>query len=320
MSTLAFFSALVLALLWLAVLKFFPRLHAGFILLLALGYLGLFGWSLSLREQLVGQGLAPAIGALVLWFLQKRGKLSPMLAGPRPLLAMTLPLLRGGLLLGLAVPGALRPMGAEALLGMVCLGLVSTEGARRFWRALGLVSLPGLWAPLVWLGGSLGWWVGQNNLLGSLALLLFLRRTNTLPVSSELTPSRATVLMKMPMVTMNAMLELVPVEILRQWFRPDPFRLHLREPLMETQNAPAYFAALAAHLSAEYGERIETEGQLADFCVRFPESAARGALSMPAVEPVKPGPEFQSGDLGALRKPSKVTQLAHLVRLRRIKG
>lgn len=287
---------------------------------MALAYLGLFAWTVATRGQLTGPGLAPAVVALVLWFFQGRGRLSPLLAGPRRLLGSLLPLLRGGLLVGLAVPGALSPVGPEALLGMFCLALVSTEGARRLWRSLGLLQLPGGWAFVLWLGGAVGWWLAHTDLMGALVLLLLLKRSAQMTVEPELTPSRATLLMKMPMVAMNAMLELVPAEILRGWFRPDPFRLHLREPLMEAQNAPAYFAALAAHLSEQYGERIETEGQLADFCVRYPESAARGVLTMPAVEPVKPGPEFQSGDLGALRKPSKVTQLAHLVRLRKIRG
>lgn len=310
---------MALALIWLAVLKFFPRVPAMLILLLGLAYLGLYGWSLTVKDQVVGQSLAPAVAALVLWFLQKRGKLSPLLSGSRTALGLLLPLLRGGLLLGLAVPGAVRPLGYEALLGMLCLALVSTEGARRVWRSLGLVALPGSWAFLVWAAGSVAACYARADLLGAVLLLMLLRRTATVAVARELTPSRATVMMKVPMVTMNALLELVPPAVLSQWFRPDPFRLHLREPLMEAQNAPAYFAALAAHLSDIYGERIETDVQLADFCVRYPESAARGVLSMPAaVEPVKPGPEFQSGDLGALRKPSKVTQLAHLVRLRRI--
>lgn len=307
-----------MGLVWLAVLKFFARLPVAGIAWLALAYLGLFGWSLTMKEQVVGQGLAPGVGALVLWFLQKRGKLSPLLSGPRRALGLLLPLLRGALLLGLALPGALRPLGFEALLGMLCLALVSTEGARRIWRSLGLITLPGPWAFLVWAAGSLGACYGRGDLLGAVLLLVLLRRSATLPVDPELTPSRATVMMKVPMVTMNALLELVPAPILRSWFRPDPFRLHLREPLMEAQNAPAYFAALAAHLRELYAEPIETDGQLADFCVRYPESAARGILSMPAVEPVKPGPEFQASDLGTLRKPSKVTQLAHLVRLRRI--
>ncbi len=316
--TLAFLLGLTLALVWLAVLKFFPRLPVALVGLLGLTYLGLFGWSLTTRELLVGQGLAPAVGAVVLWLVQKRGKLSPLLSGPRATLALLLPLLRGGLLLGLAVPGALRPLGFEALLGMLCLTLVSTEGARRIWRSLGLLSLPGNWSFLVWVAGSLGAWYGRGDLLGAVILLLLLRRTSTVAVDTELSPSRATVMMKVPMVTMNALLELVPASVLRTWFRPDPFRLHLREPLMEAQNAPAYFAALAEHLGKLYGEPIETDRQLADFCVRYPESAARGLLSMPAVEPVKPGPEFQASDLGALCKPSKVTQLAHLVRLRKI--
>mgnify|MGYP003602913035 CR=1 FL=1 len=317
---MAFLFCLTLALVWLAALKFFPRLPVALIILLALAYLGLFGWSLTQKEQLLGQSLAPAIGALLLWILQKRGKLSPLLSGPRSLLGWLLPLLRGGLLLGLAVPGALRPLGFEAMLGMLCLGLVSSEGARRIWRSLGLVSLPGAGAFLTWALGSAGAWYARGDLLGAVLLLVILRRSSALAVENELTPSRATVIMKMPMVTINALLELVPVSTLRVWFRPDPFRLHLREPLMEAQNAPAYFAAFAQHLRTVYGEPIETEGQLADFCVRYPESAARGLLSMPAVDPVKPGPEFQASDLGALRKPSKVTQLAHLVRLRKIKA
>lgn len=318
---MAFLFCVTLALLWLAILKFFPRLHAGLILVFGIAYLGVFGWTVALREQMtVEQGLAPAVAALLLWFLQKRGRLSPLLAGPRSLLGLCLPLLRGGLLLGLAVPGAVRPMGLEALLGMICLSLVSTEGARRFWRSLGLLSLPGPWAFFVWLGASAGWWYARSDLLGALLLLLVLRRSARLAVDQELTPSRATVMMKLPMVTMNALLELVPAATLRLWFRPDPFRLHLREPLMEAQNAPAYLAALAAHLSELYGERIETDGQLANFCANYPESAARGVLSMAAAEPIKPGPEFQASDLGALRKPSKVTQLAHLVRLRKITG
>lgn len=210
--------------------------HAGLILVFGIAYLGVFGWTVALREQMtVEQGLAPAVAALLLWFLQKRGRLSPLLAGPRSLLGLCLPLLRGGLLLGLAVPGAVRPMGLEALLGMICLSLVSTEGARRFWRSLGLLSLPGPWAFFVWLGASAGWWYARSDLLGALLLLLVLRRSARLAVDQELTPSRATVMMKLPMIAMNALLELVPAATLRLWFRPDPFRLHLREPLMEAQ-------------------------------------------------------------------------------------
>jgi len=41
---------------------------------------------------------------------------------------------------------------------------------------------------------------------------------------------------------MNALIELVPATRLILWFRPDPYRLHLREPLLETQNAAAYLA------------------------------------------------------------------------------
>ncbi|MBX3170070.1 MAG: hypothetical protein KF760_21880 [Candidatus Eremiobacteraeota bacterium] len=320
MVTLAFLLCLALALVWLAVLKFFPRLPVMLMALLGLAYLGLFGWSLTLKEQMAGQSLAPAVGALVLWFVQKRGKLSPLLSGSRSLLGWLLPLMRGGLLLGLAVPGAVRPLGFEALLGMLCLALVSSEGARRSWRSLGLLRLPGGWAWLVWAAVSLGAWYARADLLPAVLLLVLLRSSATVAVDPELTPSRATVMLKVPMTTMNALLELVPVSVLRNWFRPDPFRLHLREPLLEAQNAPAYLAALAAHLSQLYAERLETDAQLADFCVRYPESAARGLLSMPAVEPVRPGPEFQSNDLGALRKPSKLTQLAHLVRLRKIQG
>jgi hypothetical protein len=217
------------------------------------------------------------------------------------------------------MPGAVRlfPVGLESLLGMTCLALVATEGARRAWRGLGLLGLPG--AAWLWLAGSLGWWAWRGDPLGALLLLFLLRERGEVKVSAELSPARATVMLKMPMVTMNALIELVPATVLKQWFRPDPFRLHLREPLLETQNAPAYFAALAQHLNRTYAENIQTELQLADFCTRYPESAARAVLTLPSVEPVKPGPEFQVSDLGALRKPGKLVQLAHLVKLRKVR-
>lgn len=306
-------------LIWLAVLKYFPRPQVGAVLLLALLYLAGFGWTLGSGVSGGPDGLWLAVATLVLFFFQRRARLASLYLGSRVALARLLPWLRGALLLGLAVPGCARlyPIGLESLLGMVCLTLVATEPARRFWRGLGLLALPG--AAWLWLLGSLSWWAWRGDPLGAFGLLLILRERGEMKVNLELSPAQATVMLKMPMVAINALIDLVPAANLRQWFRPDPFRLHLREPLLETQNAPAYFAAFAAHLNQIYGESIHTEGQLADFCVRDPESAARGVLSLPSLEPVKPGPEFQVADLGALRKPGKLIQLLHLAKLRKIR-
>lgn len=314
-----FVITLWIGLVWLAILKYFGRLHVAVVLLLALVYLAGFAWTIHSARSGGPDGLWLAVATLVLFFFQKRGRLSPLFSGARTLLGFLLPLLRGGLLLGLAVPGAVRlyPVGLESFIGMICLALVATEGVRRSWRNLGLLALPG--AAWLWLLGSMAWWAWRGDPLGALLLLFLLRDRGEVKVSSELSPARATVMLKMPMVAMNSLLELVPAAVLRQWFRPDPFRLHLREPLLETQNAPAYFAAFAQHLNGIYGENIQTELQLADFCARYPESAARAILTLPSVEPVKPGPEFQVADLGALRKPGRLVQLAHLVKLRKIR-
>jgi len=324
LAVLAFLFTATVALLWLAALKFFPRLHSALVLGLALLYAGGCAWSVSERASLIPTttGLVATAAALLLFFAQKRGRLSPLLAGPRRGLAFSLPWLRAGFLLALAVPGAVRllPLGLEVLLGQFCLALVASEGARRVWRNLGLLALPGAGAAVLWLVAGLAWWGWQHDLAGAAALLLFLRRS---PQAAEapqtLSPSQATVMLKLPMVTMNALIEVVPAAQLAQWFRPDPYRLHLREPLLETQNAPAYLAAFATHLNRTYSEKICNENQLADFCLAYPESAARALLSFPPVDPSPAGPEFTSADLGALRKPGKVTQLAHLVRLRKIR-
>lgn len=317
-----------MALLWLAALKFFPRLHSAVVLSLAVVYSGGFAWSLSERASLAPAttGLVAALASLLLFFAQKRSRPSPLFAGPRRFLALSLPWLRGSLLLGLALPGAVRllPLGVEALMGQFCLALVASETSRRAWRSLGLLALPGPAASILWLAGGLGWWFWQRDLAGAAALLLFLRRSSEVSLAPEtLSPSQATVMLKVPLVTTNALLEMVPVACLNRWFRPDPYRLHLREPLLETQNAPAYLKAFAAHLNQLYGlrglEQIDSDVQLADFCVSYPESAARALLGFPPAAPVPPGPEFSSADLGTLRKPSKVTQLTHFVRLRKIR-
>ncbi|MBS2040099.1 hypothetical protein JST97_34245 [bacterium] len=315
-----FVLTLWIGLVWLAFLKYFGRLQVSLVVVLALLYLSGFGWTIQTASSSpTADGLWLAVATLVLFFFQKRSKPSPLYLGARLALGRLLPWLRGALLLGLAVPGMVRlyPVGLESLTGMVCLAILSTEGARRAWRGLGLLAVPG--AAWCWLLGSLSWWAWRGDPLGALLLLLLLRERGEVNVRGELSPAQATVMLKMPVVAINALIELVPASSLKQWFRPDPFRLHLREPLLETQNAPAYFAAFAEHLNRVYGECIQTELQLADFCVGYPESAARAVLTLGAPEPVKPGPEFQVSDLGALRKPGKLVQLAHLVKLRKIR-
>lgn len=320
---MAFVFTLWLGLIWLAALKYFGRLHGAVVLALALAYLAGFGRTIYLASGRAGgaDGLWLAVATLVLFFFQKRGRLSPLYSGARFWLGRLLPLLRGALLLGLAVPGTVRfyPVSLEALVGMICLTMVGSEGARRVWRALGVLSLPG--AAWWWLLGSLSWWAWRADPLGALALLLLIRERGELKLTGQLSPARATVMLKLPMVAMNALIELVPTATLRQWFRPDPYRLHLREPLLETQNAPAYLAAFALHINRLYGESIANEMQLADFCASFPESAARAVLSLPPVDPVSPGPgpEFQVADLGSLRKPTRLVQVAHLIKLRKVR-
>lgn len=167
-------------------------------------------------------------------------------------------------------PAYLQPGVASACLGMLAGSLLVSEPRRTVWRSLGVLAVPRAWMAWtisllcleLWLGGGTHYW---------LLLPILLRvRPLALNLSPILTQCRATSSLRSPLPTVNRCLELIPLELQRSWFRPDATRLHLREPLLETQNAPGYFAALAEFISQRYQLCACTQQQLADFCVRFP--------------------------------------------------
>lgn len=215
-------------------------------------------------------------------------------------------------------PAYLQPGLASACLGMLAGTLLVSEPRRAVWCSLGLLTVPRAWMAWtisllclgLWLGGGTHYW---------LFLPILLRvRPLALNLSPILTPCRATLLLRLPLPTVNRCLELIPLELQKSWFRPDATRLHLREPLLETQNAPGYFAALAEFISQRYQLCVCTQQQLADFCVRFPDSAAQAVLAFPLDQAQDAPAGWDSNNLATLRKPGQLSQLKHLLLVRRI--
>jgi hypothetical protein len=195
--------------------------------------------------------------------------------------------------------------------------MILDETLRLTWQRLGLLPVAHpIWAWL--LAGLAILWLPYGWIVACLIKV----QPRPPRLGTTLTPCQATLLLRLPLAVANRCLQRIPLESQRQWFRPDATRLHLQEPLLETQNAPGYFAALSQWINHRYyltgRERIETEEQLADFCLRYPDVSAEALLSIPLEEPRENPPGWNSNHLGSLRKESKWTQIRHLLLLQRI--
>lgn len=214
-----------------------------------------------------------------------------------------------------------RPVLATTLglagLAVAAGSMIVNETTRLTWQRLGLI--PVGHPLLAWLLAAVsfqlipyGWMVG---------CLIKVNPRYPRPQES-LTPCQATLLLRLPLATANRCLQRIPMDLQRQWFRPDATRLHLLEPLLETQNAPGYFAALAEFINQRYyltaQEQIDNEEQLAHFCTRYPDICAEALLKIPLKEPRESPPGWNCNNLGSLRKAGKWTQVRHLLLLQRI--
>jgi len=211
----------------------------------------------------------------------------------------------------------LLPLLCLASLALAAGGMVVDETIRLTWQRLGLIPVP---HPLLaWLLAGMAFqWMPYGWIVACL-----IKVNPRYPRPQEtLTPCQATLLLRLPLATANRCLQRLPMDLQRQWFRPDATRLHLLEPLLETQNAPGYFFALAEFINQRYflngGEGIQTEEQLADFCLRYPDVSAEALLNIPLKEAIESPPGWTCNNLGSLRKASKWTQLRHLLLLQRI--
>lgn len=225
--------------------------------------------------------------------------------------------LAGATLMYLDSLPVLLPLLCLASLTLAAGMLIIDETLRLTWQRLGL--LPVSHAILAWLLAGLAiLWLPYGWIVACLIKV----RPRHPRLKATLTPCQATLLLRLPLAVANRCLQRIPLELQRQWFRPDASRLHLQEPLLEIQNAPGYFAALGEWINHRYGlvarERIETEEQLAHFCLRYPDVSAEALLSIPLKEPRESPPGWNSNHLGSLRKESKWTQIRHLLLLQRI--
>ncbi|MBT9589197.1 hypothetical protein IV102_38065 [bacterium] len=274
---------------------------------------------------------ALVIVALLTTYLSVRlarrpGILPPSLAGGRSRLLRTFRAFFWGvgllqflaLLLFYSQPACLQPGLASACLGTLGGSVLVSEGRRTWWRGLGLVSVARPW--LAWIISLIcvGLWFSGGTQYWLLVPVIVRVRPVALHLSPNLTPCRATLLLRLPLPTVNRCLELIPLQLQTSWFRPDATRLHLREPLLETQNAPGYFAALAEFISHRYELCVCTQQQLADFCLRFPDSAARAVLAFPLDQAQDAPAGWDCNNLATLRKSGQLMQLWHLLLLRRI--
>lgn len=279
---------------------------------------------LALPAQLIAAPRMPlAIGPLLLTcltafqFLRVAARPVPPQPGGTPapavflvrltcvVLAITLALARP--------PGLLLP----AFLLMLTGSLLTSQRAHSYWQRLGVVTVSKpIWAWLLALP-SLSAAFTHSPLWLALPLLLRVRPPRP---SERLTPGQATLLLRLPLPAVNACLLRIPPDLQSRWFRPDPMRLHLREPLLETANTPAYAAALAGELNRIYrlSPPIEREEQLADFCLAFPHSVAEVLLRLPLEQPI-PAEGWTQTNLANLRKPGKFSQLQHFLLVRKIK-
>jgi hypothetical protein len=192
----------------------------------------------------------------------------------------------------------------SGLLWLLLMALSLKPRYRLAWEDLGLFCLPR------WLCVSLS--VGLYG-LGWPLLALLLRPKRELPgLSSELTAARATLLLRLPLACVNRALQLIPASIGQTWFRPDPMRLHLIEPLLDTRNAPRFFYAMALALP----DRPCTPEELVESCLHDPDRAARVLLQLEVGEQELPA-GWTMDNLSNLRKPSKLDQIGHFWLLRR---
>lgn len=296
-----------LAFLW--VLKFHARLQRGVVLLAALALFVVLNMEIALTAtpSLPGRWggvLIGIVGFQSLRLLRRRRWMQyPVAAFAVSGVVATL-----AALLGHASPPTL----AVATLTVLAGTLLASESLRHQWRTLGILSVPH--PALAWLITGLAALAGPYGL----ALPMLLRLPGPrLQLGATLTPCQATLLLRLPLTVANAALELLPVHLQAQWFRADPTRLHLREPLLETQNAPAYFAELADYLHQARGvPRLFNEEQLAAFCLLHPYTVAEAALQILLEAPRPAGPGWTSNNLSA--KPGHLVQLRHLVLLQRI--
>jgi hypothetical protein len=213
-----------------------------------------------------------------------------------------------GALLGYVTPASI----AVAALAVVAGMLLRSESSRQQWQNLGFMTFPNPWFAWAFTVGA-----ALVSPYGLAVPVLLKVRPRPVASSDELTPCQATLLLRLPLEVANAALELLPITLQQRWFRPDPMRLHLREPLLELQNAPTFFAALAEFLARQYGVRgLDSEEKLAEFCRMYPYTALEAALQLPDVPAGHAPPGWTSNHLGA--KPGKLVQLRQLVLLQRI--
>jgi len=299
-------------------LKFHPHLRAWWVnlALLCLAAAEILQLSHPTAPWPLGSSLIALLSALAFW-LSWRPMRRPW-PGHRPQLRLGYQglgiLWLACAMLGKASPPALE-LGALALLAGM---LLQQERALLAWRNLGLVQIPHpFWA---WILAGAAWF--SLGLPGLGIVLLFKVRPGTCPTT--LTPCQATLLLRLPLATVNACLDRIPPKLQLAWFRPDPWRLHLKEPLLEAKNAPGYFTALAARLNDKFHlkgfESILEEGQLARFCQDYPDSTAETLLELELDKPPEAAPGFTSDNLTQRIKPGRWEQLGHLLRLRRIKA
>lgn len=297
--------AIYVALAFLWVLKFHPRLSPRGALLGAAALLLALGAEMATAAAVWQPGRWAGLAVGLLAFAALR-----LLRGQRwaryPVQGFGLTGLTAaaGALLGYVTPASIAVAALAVAAGM----LLRSESSRHQWGSLGLVTLPhAAWAWLLTLAAAA---LGPYGLAFPVLLKV---RPRPVALSEELTPCQATLLLRLPLEVANAALDLLPLNLQLRWFRPDPMRLHLREPLLELQNAPAFFAGLAEFLGVR---GLATEEQLAEFCRLYPYTAAQAALQMPAVPGGQAPAGWASNHLGA--KPGKLVQLRQLVLLQRI--
>lgn len=267
-------------------------------------------WQGTLSERPFWLILSGSMAALVVL----RAAVRPGLLGRgRQILALALAALWGVALVHPSVQSAvLAPMWCGAWLSLI----LGSDPLCWSWQRFGLMSVA---RPLAWLivALSLGLWQHSGDGFWLVLPLLVCGPVPSLKLGQSLTPCQATLLLRLPLATVNRCLQWIPLEVQRRWFRPDPMRLHLVEPLLETKNAPGYFFALAQELNGRYGLHLRTEMDLARFCVQSPGLAAETLLQW-TVEPPSPPAGWTSDNLSNLIKPGRLAQVAHLLLLQKM--
>jgi hypothetical protein len=200
--------------------------------------------------------------------------------------------------------------------------LICSESYRYRWQHLSLTLRCGRWflLPAVATGIAASW--HQASPVWMVLPILFLRPIpGRQEIADSLTPFQATLLLRLPLAVTNMCLSLIPPERWPLWFREDRQRLHLREPLLEVQKAPGYFAALAQGLIQTHNiapEELATQEQLADFCLAHPLSVSQLVLSQATLPAVDDLSNWRASDLNQVRKASKWTTVQNLLLLGKV--